>query len=111
MAVDALGQDAISDSPQFLSRFEVLLVAYAKIVAVAALGGAITPESKELAFRVQSDPVGYAAKIANSIVSDAAIKNNITTGAGATLDTDRTDAQLSSAIQAAWDSGVWNNII
>lgn len=97
-----------SNSPQFLARFETLLVAYAKTVAVNV---AASEPSKQLAVRVQSDPTLFAEKIAASFVSDAAIKNNTATGAGATLDTDRSDAQLTSAITTAWDSGVWFGIV
>lgn len=111
MALTVLQQEEVAVAPLFLRRLKVLLCEKAKAVAVAALGGAITPASKDLAARVQTDPENMAKKIAVSFVSDTAIKNNATTGTGATLDSDRTDAQLTSAIGTAWDNGTWFNVV
>ncbi len=111
MALNALQQSDLSVAVQFRARMKVLLCEKAKAVAVAAIGGAITQASKDLAARVQTDADRMTANICNSFVSDNAIKSNTTTGSGATLDTDRTDAQLTSAIGVAWDAGSWNNVV
>ena len=108
MAIGVLVQNDLAAMPKFIGRVKILVTKKAKTVAVAILGGAVTEERKQLAGRIQSDPAGMAAKIAVSFVSDNAIASNAL-NAGSD-DSDRTDAQLESAINTAWDAGSWDNV-
>ena len=109
MPITVPQQAVLALSEPFVARVRVLLVKKAKATKVALINGTtVTQESKDLASRVMSDPPGIAAKIAHAVVSDTGIAGNALNGGGD--DTDRTDAQLESIINTAFDSHVWDDV-